>query len=60
MPKHNVTINQDNVMLPDGRLYQTADTAVLTEEQFLQIDPDQVGASPLYVTLDSVDPVIVV
>ena len=54
---YNVTVNANNVMLPNGRLYQNADTAVLTKEEFFKVDPAQVGAGPLWVTLDSTTPV---
>lgn len=53
---YNVTVNADNVMLPNGRLYQDTDTAVLTVGEFFKIDPAQVGASPLLVTVNSITP----
>lgn len=40
-----VQVLADNVALPNGYVYQTGDTVVLTREQFERIDPDLVTDS---------------
>lgn len=40
---HTVQVNDDNVVLPDGNLYQSGEQADLTDEQYYQIDPDLIG-----------------
>lgn len=40
-----VQVLADNVALPNGYVYQTGDTVVLTREQFEKIDPDLVTDS---------------
>jgi hypothetical protein len=57
MTLYQVTVQKDNVVLPNGRLYQDTDVATLTEEEFHQIDPAQIGAAPLLVSAATIIPV---
>jgi len=43
-----ITVNTDSVALPDGKIYNATDTAVLTDEQFDRIDSALfAGGSPV-------------
>ena len=39
----SVTVNADNVTLPDGGTYNTGDTVTLTDEQFQEIAATALG-----------------
>lgn len=38
-----VTVNADQVVLPDGRAYNNGDTPILTDEQYYSIDTSLIG-----------------
>lgn len=47
---HRVTVNQDGVVLPNGRLHNSGDVVVLTDEEYHRLDTSLLGAAPLPVT----------
>lgn len=44
---HQVTVNADNVVLPDGNTYNTGDVVTLTDEQYGDLDSTAVSGGTL-------------